>query len=44
MRKEFLEKKLNRLNEKKTKLAERCSASADVNEVRDLTAQLEELN
>lgn len=44
MRKEFLTKKLNRLNEKKTKLAERCNASADVNEVRDLTAQLEELN
>lgn len=44
MRKEFLTKKLNRLNEKKTKLAERCNASADVNEVRDLTAHLEELN
>lgn len=44
MRKNILEKKLLRLNEKKQKLAERCNASSDVNEVRSLTAELEELN
>lgn len=44
MRKEFLEKKLARLEGKKKSLSERCAASADVNEVRGLTADLEELN
>ena len=44
MRKEILEKKLARLNDKKTKLAERCNASEDVKEVRSLTEQLADLN
>ena len=43
MRKDILEKKLARLNDKKTKLAERCKASEDVNEVRSLTEQLDDL-
>lgn len=44
MRKKILEKKLARLNQKKTSLAERCSASTDVNEVRALTSELEDVN
>lgn len=44
MRKKILEKKLQRLNAKKNKLIERCNASNDVNEVRSLTDELEELN
>ena len=43
MRKDILEKKLERLNDKKTKLAERCKASEDVKEVRSLTEQLDDL-
>lgn len=43
MRKDILEKKLARLNDKKAKLAERCKASEDVNEVRSLTEQLDDL-
>ena len=44
MRKKILEKRLARLNQKKTSLAERCSASTDVNEVRALTSELEDVN
>lgn len=44
MRKSILEKRLQRLMAKKAKLTERCNASQDVNEVRSLTAELEELN
>jgi HK97 family phage major capsid protein len=44
MRKKILEKKLARLQGKKTDLVTRCQASTDVNEVRSLTAQLEDLN
>lgn len=44
MRKDILTKRLNRLNEKKTKLSERCAASTDINEVRKLTEDLAELN
>lgn len=44
MRKKILEKKLQRLNAKKTKLNERCNASEDVTEVRALTEELEEVN
>lgn len=43
MRKDILEKKLSRLNDKLTKLTERCKASEDVNEVRSLTEQLDDL-
>jgi len=43
MRKDILEKKLARLNDKKAKLAERCKASEDVKEVRSLTEQLDDL-
>lgn len=43
MRKDILEKKLKRLNDKKAKLAERCKASEDVNEVRSLTEELDDL-
>lgn len=43
-RKKILEKRLARLNQKKTSLAERCSASTDVNEVRALTSELEDVN
>lgn len=44
MRKKILEQKLQRLNAKKTKLNERCSASTDVNEVRSLTEELDDVN
>ena len=44
MRKKILEKKLARLNAKKNGLAARCQASSDVNEVRELTNQLEDVN
>lgn len=44
MRKKILEQKLQRLNAKKQKLNERCSASTDVNEVRSLTEELDEVN
>lgn len=44
MRKKVLEKKLARLMAKKSALAERCKASADVAEVRALTEQLDDLN
>lgn len=44
MRKKALEKKLERLQEKKKKLSERCNASEDVKEVRSLTEQLDDVN
>lgn len=44
MRKKTLEKRMTRLNAKKQKLVERCNASTDANEVRDLTEQLEDVN
>ena len=44
MRKQILLKKLQRLNAKKAKLAERCNASTDATEVRSLTEDLDELN
>lgn len=44
MRKKILEKKLARLNAKKLSLNTRCQASSDVNEVRELTEQLEDIN
>ena len=44
MRKKILEKKLARLQAKKNDLVTRCQASADVNEVRSLTAQMEDVN
>ena len=44
MRKKILEKKLARLNAKKNGLAARCQASSDVNEVRELTNQLDDIN
>lgn len=44
MKKSFLEKKLARLNAKKSSLVERCNASTDVNEVRSLTEALNEVN
>ena len=44
MRKKTLEKRMQRLLAKKQKLAERCNASTDANEVRDLTEQLEDVN
>lgn len=43
-RKSVLEKRLARLQAKKAKLAERCNASSDVNEVRALTEELEDIN
>lgn len=43
-RKKVLEKRMARLMAKKQKLSERCNASNDVNEVRDLTTQLEDVN
>ncbi len=43
-RKKVLEKRLLRLQAKKAKLVERCNASADVNEVRSLTEELEDVN
>ena len=44
MKKKMLEKRMQRLLAKKQKLNERCNASTDVNEVRDLTDQLEDVN
>ena len=44
MRKKLLEQRMQRLLAKKAKLNERCNASADVNEVRSLTEQLEDVN
>lgn len=44
MRKEILEKRMQRLLAKKTKLSERCNASEDASEVRDLTEQLDDVN
>ena len=43
-RKKALEKRMQRLLAKKQKLAERCNASSDVNEVRELTEALEDVN
>lgn len=43
MRKATLEKRMQRLLDKKSKLAARCEASEDAAEVRDLTEQLEEV-
>ena len=43
-KKELLEKRLKRYQAKRQKLIDRCSASQDVNEVRSLTAELEEVN
>lgn len=43
-RKKTLEKRMQRLIAKKQKLTDRCNASTDVNEVRDLTDQLEDVN
>lgn len=44
MRKKNLLKRLQRLQAKKAKLAERCNSSTDVNEVRSLTEELEDVN
>ena len=44
MRKKILEQRMQRLLAKKAKLNERCNASTDVNEVRSLTEQLEDVN
>lgn len=44
MRKSILNKRMLRLQEKKNKLTERCNASTDVNEVRNLTNELDEVN
>lgn len=44
MREKFLRQRLLRLQAKKNKLAERAKVSTDVNEVRDLTEQLDEIN
>lgn len=44
MRKDILMKRLKRLQDKKAKLAARCNASTDVNEVRSLTEDLDEVN
>ena len=43
MRKNALEKRMQRLLDKKNKLVERCNASTDVEEVRSLTEALEDL-
>lgn len=43
-RKEILEKRLARLNEKKSTLAARANASQDVNEVRSINEELSDLN
>ena len=43
-RKKVLEKRLARLQAKKAKLVERCNLSTDVNEVRSLTEDLEDVN
>ena len=44
MRKKMLEKRMQRLLEKKKKLVERSQASTDINEVRSINEQLEDLN
>lgn len=44
MRKKRLEKRLKRLIAKKTELTERCNASTDAAEVRELTAHLDDVN
>lgn len=44
MRKSILEKKLLRLNSKKDELKQRALASEDVNEVRSINSQLEDIN
>lgn len=44
MRKAFLLKRLNRLNEKKKNLLERSKASTDADEIRGINEQMEELN
>ena len=44
MRKKTLEKRMARLTAKKQKLVERCNASTDATEVRDLTEQLDDVN
>ena len=44
MRKDFLLKRLNRLNEKKKNLLERSKASTDADEIRSINEQMEELN
>ena len=44
MRKKILEKRLNRLNEKKKNLTQRAMDSQDVAEIRSINSQLEELN
>ena len=44
MRKKVLEKRMQRLKAKKTKLAERAKASENAAEVRDLTEQLDDVN
>lgn len=43
-RKKILEKRMQRLIAKKESLASRCNASNDVNEVRSLTSELEDVN
>jgi len=43
-RKKILEKRMQRLIAKKESLASRCKASTDVNEVRSLTSELEDVN
>jgi HK97 family phage major capsid protein len=43
-RKKILEKRMQRLVAKKESLASRCNASNDVNEVRSLTSELEDVN
>ena len=43
MRKKILEQRMKRLLDKKQKLSQRCDASTDVNEVRSLTEQLDEV-
>ena len=44
MRKKVLQKRLARLQAKKAKLVERCNASTDVNEVRSLSEELDDIN
>lgn len=44
MRKTILEQRMARLVAKKARLNERCAASQDVNEVRELTEQLDDVN
>ncbi|MBR2540407.1 MAG: phage major capsid protein [Mogibacterium sp.] len=43
MRKKILEQRMQRLLDKKQKLSQRCDASTDVNEVRSLTEQLDDV-